>query len=501
MIQPMKILLLEDQLLDAELIKRELIKGKLDFELLVVGTKSKFAQALIDFPADIILSDHSLPDFDSHEALEMIKLSGILVPFILITAAMTDEFAVTAMQAGADDYIIKDRLRRLPSAISNLVEKFKVREEQQQERFQLGEEMKYMNHRLLLATRSANIGVWDWDLVAQRLEWDDSMHEIYHVKPGRMDSVYETWLNRLHSDDRATVDQQVKDAISGDRKYDTQFRIIIDDGSVHHIRATGIVEHDQSGKPVRMIGINWDITPRVSANLEREQIIEEMMHRNTALEQFAYIISHNLRAPIANIIGSTDLMADANLAVDDQRVLLRAINESVLKLDNIVKDLNTILEVSAENYKHHAMVDFASLVDDIKSSIIDVVELNHIQIAYDFTSCSGILSLKPYLQSIFYNLITNSIKYRRKDIPCAIHILSERNNNTVRLTFSDNGTGIDMKKNAEHIFGLYKRFNTEVDGKGMGLFMVKTQVEKLGGKISVNSEEGVQTEFTITFNL
>ena len=194
-------------------------------------------------------------------------------------------------------------------------------------------------------------------------------------------------------------------------------------------------------------------------------------------------------------------MADANLAVDDQRVLLRAINESVLKLDNIVKDLNTILEVSAENYKHHAMVDFASLVDDIKSSIIDVVELNHIQIAYDFTSCSGILSLKPYLQSIFYNLITNSIKYRRKDIPCAIHILSERNNNTVRLTFSDNGTGIDMKKNAEHIFGLYKRFNTEVDGKGMGLFMVKTQVEKLGGKISVNSEEGVQTEFTITFNL
>jgi DNA-binding response OmpR family regulator len=122
-----KILLLEDQQLDAELIKRALVKGNIDFELLVVSTKTKFKEALRDYSADIILSDHSLPDFDSHEALEIIRDMGLIIPFILITSTMTDEFAVKVMQAGAHDYIIKDRLLRLPSAVTNLIEKFRLR--------------------------------------------------------------------------------------------------------------------------------------------------------------------------------------------------------------------------------------------------------------------------------------------------------------------------------------------------------------------------------------
>jgi DNA-binding response OmpR family regulator len=161
----LNVLLLEDDNLDAELIKRALIKGNLDFDLLVVGTKAKFKNALMEYPADIILSDHSLPNFDSHEALEMISASGLVVPFILITSTMTDEFAVKAMQAGADDYIIKDRLHRLPSAVTSLVENLRQKKAHSQAAFQSGEDLKYLNHCLLLATKSANIGIWDWDLL------------------------------------------------------------------------------------------------------------------------------------------------------------------------------------------------------------------------------------------------------------------------------------------------------------------------------------------------
>ena len=496
-----KVLLLEDQPLDAELIKRELIKGKIDFELEVVRTKHQFEQALQHYPADIILSDHSLPDFDSHEALEMIRESGLIIPFILITATMTDEFAVKVMQAGAHDYIIKDRLLRLPSAVINLVEKFQLRKEQREERKQSSDDLQSLNHRLLLATKSANIGIWDWNILTNELVWDDTMFDIYRLKRDQFVSVYDGWMSKVHPEDRAAANEAILLSVENNVKYDTQFRILANDGEIYHTRASGIVEHDAAGNPFRMIGINWDITPRITANTERELILEDMVQRHSALEQFTYIISHNLRGPIANIMGATGLLTYADIEVADRQVLTKAIKDSVGKLDTIVSDLNRILGVRGDSYNNYEEVHFAALVEDIKKSIIDVITRNNIVIRYDFAALTGMVTLKPYLYSIFYNLITNSIKYRQKDVPCMVNITSRKINNHLEVTFTDNGTGINIDKYGEHIFGLYKRFHTDIDGKGMGLFMVKTQVEKLGGKITVTSVEMEKTEFKITFDL
>jgi len=501
MLKHLKILLLEDDDLDAELIKRALIKANLDFDLFVVKTKIKFCNALREYPADIILSDHSLPNFDSQEALEMVNELAVLVPFILITSTMTDEFAVKIMQAGADDYIIKDRLHRLPLAITNLVEKFQQKKEQREERYQSSEDLKFLNHRLLLATRSANIGIWDWNLVTGDLEWDETMYQIYQLQPDQFSSVYDCWFNRLYPEDKESVKDTMEKAILGNEKYDTQFRIIGEDGQVRYIRATGIVEHDSTKKAVRMIGINWDITARISANLERERIIEEMVERNAALEQFTYIISHNLRAPIANIIGATGILSDLETNLEDRQQLIKGVNESVFKLDTIVRDLNHILVVKGDVFSHKEMVDFTGLLEDVMKITTDLLDPNSFVLSYDFSAAAGFFTLKSYLNSIFYNLISNCIKYRRKEIPCVINIRSEKIDNLLELTFTDNGSGINMEKYGEHIFGFYKRFHPDVEGKGIGLFMVKTQVEKLGGKISVNSIEREKTEFKISFPL
>jgi PAS domain S-box-containing protein len=125
----LKILHLEDFATDAELISNVLKKEQLEFEILVVDTKEKFIDALQDFSPDIILADHSLPSFDSYDALAILVETGICVPFILVTAAMSDEFAVDIIKKGADDYIIKDRLKRLPVAIYNSLEKFRLEKE------------------------------------------------------------------------------------------------------------------------------------------------------------------------------------------------------------------------------------------------------------------------------------------------------------------------------------------------------------------------------------
>ena len=110
-------------------------------------------------------------------------------------------------------------------------------------------------------------------------------------------------------------------------------------------------------------------------------------------------------------------------------------------------------------------------------------------------------SIKTYLHSIFYNLISNSLKYRQPDISPVIKISSQRLDGKIVLIFNDNGMDIDLKKNGHQVFGLYKRFHTEsAEGKGMGLYMVKTQVESIGGKISIESAVNKGTTFTIEFN-
>lgn len=493
-----KILLLEDSPLDAELIKRELIKGLIDHEILLVRDKESFRQALGNYPADIVLSDHSLPNFNSHEALKMVESSGVGIPFILITATMTDEFAVKIMKEGANDYIIKDRLSRLPSAVVNVIEKFRLIRIQTAERVKVNEELKSLNYRLQLATKSAALGIWDWDVVNNKLHWDEGMFQIYHIDDSGFDSVYEAWTSRLHPEDKDQINEEIQSALRGEKKYDTEFRIVDGNSGVHTIRATGTVEWNDMGVPIRMIGVNWDITRRKLAMAEREAIIGEMSRRNAELEQFGYIISHNLRAPVANIIGAAGALEDPELPCEDRIIYNRAVHQSAINLDDIIKDLNHILEIKSGNQSKET-VCFSDLADDIKMNIHDLLLTYEYNIAYDFSAIGELFTIKAYLYSIFYNLISNSLKYRRKDIIGRIEIKSLLVNNMVVLSFADNGMGFNQEKNKTNIFGLYQRFHSGFPGKGMGLFMVKSQVEILGGSITVESREHVGTNFRIEF--
>src|SRR5450432_3327172 len=224
------------------------------------------------------------------------------------------------------------------------------------------------------------------------------------------------------------------------------------------------------------------------------------MQRNKDLEQFAYIVSHNLRAPVANILGAANGLDYPGLNTQEKDVLSRGLRESVIKLDDVVKDISHILQVKLEISEIKEKVIFSKLVDDIKISIKNLIDRDNIIIKYDFSEIDEFLGIKSYLYRIFYNLISNSIKYRQPGVPGIIEIKS-RVNNTLELIFTDNGMGIDLQKRGEQVFGLYKRFHANIEGKGMGLFMVKTQVESLGGKINIRSEVNKGTEFKIEFDI
>ncbi len=219
----------------------------------------------------------------------------------------------------------------------------------------------------------------------------------------------------------------------------------------------------------------------VLAEAERTKLLADIVQRNKDLEQFSYIISHNLRAPVANISGVTELLQMPGIDKYDEKNFMQDLSMSVKKLDSVIMDLNYILQLKNKENKERETVKFSVLLKDIQLSLNDIIESNEVLIISDFSKADEIPTLKSYLYSIFLNLITNSVKYRRPDVQPVIEITSRRLNDKILLHFKDNGLGIDLGTRGDQVFGLYKRFHNHVEGKGMGLFMVKTQVESMGG--------------------
>lgn len=240
-----------------------------------------------------------------------------------------------------------------------------------------------------------------------------------------------------------------------------------------------------------------DITKRKMQELEKQIIITDLTQRNRDLEQFSYIVSHNIRAPLSSILGLADIL-DRSIDEKDRQFALAGITKSAKNLDSVIKDLNDILKTRREISEIKVDVSFTELVKNIQESLRYLINESEAIINYNFDEADSISTIKSYMQNVFYNLISNSIKYAREGIPPRIDIWTEKKNDKIILNFSDNGIGIDLERHGHQLFGLYKRFNLSVEGKGIGLYMVKTQVEALNGSIKVISTLNKGTHFAIT---
>lgn len=250
----------------------------------------------------------------------------------------------------------------------------------------------------------------------------------------------------------------------------------------------------------RNIGIGItavDITERVKAVAEKEKISRDLLHRNKDLEQFSYMVSHNLRAPVANIIGFSKMLSESKYDEENRIVFIDQIKTSAGILDEAIRDLNKILQVKSEFKFTKEEVQFSSLVETIKTSLQNIIEKEKTAIITDFKEVKSITADRAYLYSIFLNLITNSIKYHQPGKPARIEITTHNGWDNLYIRFKDNGIGLDLKKHGKKVFGVYERFHPEIEGKGLGLFMVKTQVQILGGDIHLESEVNKGSQFII----
>lgn len=262
----------------------------------------------------------------------------------------------------------------------------------------------------------------------------------------------------------------------------------------YHINISPILEDNEIS---RYCISAFNITKRKMQELEKQTIITDLTQRNRDLEQFSYIVSHNIRAPLSSILGLADIL-DRSIDEKDRQFALAGITKSAKNLDSVIKDLNDILKTRREISEIKVDVSFTELVKNIQESLRYLINESEAIINYNFDEADSISTIKSYMQNVFYNLISNSIKYAREGIPPHIDIWTEKKDDKIILNFSDNGIGIDLERHGHQLFGLYKRFNLSVEGKGIGLYMVKTQVEALNGSIKVISTLNKGTHFAIT---
>lgn len=274
--EDLKILLLEDSEDDAKLIQLKIRQGGIKFKALVVDTKADYIKAIKDFTPDIILSDHSLLQFNSSEALKIFKQHQKITkqnqPFILVTGAVSEEFAVQCIKDGADDYILKDRLQRLPIAIKNTLEKCRIENENQKataEKLLLLERYEHL-------TKATSQAIWDWDIEKDNIYCGKGFEIFFGHSCGPLNN---NNLNTAYisADDIERVLTGINDALEGkDSNWCDEYKYLKADGDYAFVSDCALIIRNNEGKAIRMIGAIRDITIKRKEDL-RLKLLESVI--------------------------------------------------------------------------------------------------------------------------------------------------------------------------------------------------------------------------------
>ena len=251
-----------------------------------------------------------------------------------------------------------------------------------------------------------------------------------------------------------------------------------------------------------MIGICLGVMDITERKVSEEKVIEQnndLKKLNTELDRFVYSASHDLRAPLSSVLGLIDI---AEMEITDPQPLhyFAMMKGSINRLNRFIQDIidyskNARLEVAKEP------IDFKDLVSEVIDDLKFMDGAEKIKIGYDIDSSGILLSDRSRIKILFSNLIGNSIKYHNLDQEEPfINISTRINGRTVKLTIEDNGIGIG-KDHVDKVFDMFYRASYKSAGSGLGLYIVKEIIQKLHGNISVESEMGKGTKFTIILPL
>lgn len=519
----LRVLHVEDDALDRRLAKETLAADGLQCEITYVDSKAGLESALLTHSFDVVIADYSLPSFDGLTALQVVRRASREVPFIFLSATLGEELAVDLLKEGATDYVIKQRMARLPMAVRRAIREAADRSE----RRRAAAEVRALNAELeaRVAQRTAELAAVNDSLAAneRRLrEFEELLQAILRHSPiaitvKGLDGRY--WLvndracgffgrtsaeivGRLPSEVLppraaeiyAAHDQEV--LASGEA---VQFEEPVSvDGSLGVVAATRFPLKRADGTPYAVCVISEDITARKQQEDGLRVAKLEAQRASLAKSEFLSHMSHDLRTPLNAILGFGQLLGLEKLNDDGQEFvqqILRA-GRHLLDLINEVIDIARIesgrLSLSLEP------VPLSDVLEGVTSLIRPLARNRDIEIALDLPAVeTAVLADRQRLRQILINLISNAVKYNERGgwvrVSCTVQ--GER----VRIGVSDSGPGISNEK-LKLLFRPFERLGaeqTDVEGTGLGLALSRSLAEAMGGALTVESEVGRGSTFGV----
>jgi PAS domain S-box-containing protein len=303
------------------------------------------------------------------------------------------------------------------------------------------------------------------------------------------------WEDHIHPEDRefamALSAKENKNYIN----HDYEYRMITKSGKIIWVRDIMNFVFE-NGKPAISRGIMIDITIMKEAEKDLNNSLQLVTEQNKRLLNFSYIVSHNLRSHTSNIESIISLIESAESEEERNEMmhLLKSVSNS---LDDTMNHLNEVVNINTNINLITKPLNLNNYITKAKDILSEQIVLNEVSFVTNIHVDAMINYNSAYLESILYNLISNAIRYRHPERKPIITINLHKENDKDIIEFSDNGIGIDLARNADKIFGMYKTFSTNSDARGIGLFITKNQIDAMGGAITIDSELNIGSTFKI----
>jgi len=365
--------------------------------------------------------------------------------------------------------------------------------------------------RLNLALQSGKIGTWTWDIINDKIDWDQQVYRLLGVTPETFDGSLEAVLARLHPDDVAPHNQSVKQAIAEGVEHNSEFRVRWEDGSLHHIAARGRAIFNEAGVAVRMSGTVYDLSDRKQAEAQRLQLAQAQAARteaekaNRIKDEFLAVLSHELRSPLNPILGWAKLLQTREFDEPTRKRALETIERNAKLQAQLIEDLLDVSRIlRGKLLLNTASINLVTIIQAAIETVRLAAEAKEITIHTVFASAVGqVMGDAARLQQILWNLLTNAVKFTPNGGQVVVRL--EQVDTVVQIQVSDTGKGITPEF-LPYVFEYFRQEDSKTTrkfgGLGLGLAIVRYLTELHGGTVAVESAgEGQGVTFTVKLPL
>ena len=303
-------------------------------------------------------------------------------------------------------------------------------------------------------------------------------------------------MSFVHPDDVENTILHRLDLIKGEVVGNYENRYITKSGEIVWLSWTSIPD-DNTGC---VFAIAKVVTDKKNLEEQRNVLFENILTINKELKHFTRITSHDLRSPVNNILSIFDLLDVSKITDLETLELINLLKSTTQQLHQTLESyINDLIKKDGDLKQAKVELNLETEFNQVIKSITSLIQKSNAKIITDFSAFKIIKFNRVYLDSVLLNLITNTIKYSSPNREPIIHLKTMINDGKQQLLISDNGLGMDLELIKDKIFGLNQTFHNNIDSKGVGLYLVKTQIEAMGGEIEVESELDKGTTFIITF--